>query len=66
MSCGCGCNNCGNAHKLNGTEITVLSGLDKPRANPEQSDSSTNQGWFVLGAAAVVAIAAVFTMKKGS
>ena len=52
MSCGCGCKNCDGDHKLNGTEITVLSGLDKTRHNPGHSDSSTNQGWYILGAAA--------------
>ena len=66
MSCGCGCKNCDGDHKLSGTEITVLSGLDNSRHNPGHSGSSTNQGWYILGAAAVVAIAAVFTMKKGS
>ena len=71
MSCGCGCNNCGDTPKMNGTEITVLSGLrtngnegssNSNISNPSENNNKTNT-YLVVGAAVIFAIAVGFTLK---
>lgn len=68
MSCGCGCNNCGDTPKMNGTEITVLSGLRTNGDENISTDSSTNNNskmntTLIVGAAIVFAVAVGLTLK---
>ena len=68
MSCGCGCNNCGDTPKMNGTEITVLSGLRTNGDENISTDSSANSNskmntTLIVGAAIVFAVAVGLTLK---
>lgn len=73
MSCGCGCNNCGDEKpRVNGTEVTILSGLGnshhKGRANDGHTGTKSNTGTYaIVGTALTVAlIAAYMSCRKGS
>lgn len=60
--CGCGsCGSCGNTPKMNGTEVTILSGTQRTRQNGGDSKSDL---YMVLGATAVIAVVAVLMAKK--
>ena len=74
MSCGCGCNNCGEEKpRVNGTEVTILSGLDntrnhQARANDGGNETKSKTGTYaIVGTALTVAlIAAYMSCRKGS
>ena len=71
MSCGCGCQNCGNEMpRVNGTEVTLLSGLsdkNQVRANGEDNAKPKSGAYAVAGVALVVALVAAYSScKRGS
>jgi len=70
MSSGCSCTSCSCASKtpnVNGTEITVLSGLgDASNARSNDGDNSTSQTgtYIVLGTALILAGLAYFKLER--
>jgi hypothetical protein len=68
MSCGCGCNNCGDAKTptVSGTEVTILSGLDQhsPRSNGNGESSPKTGLYMVLGSVLALAATAAFVVRK--
>ena len=73
MSCGCGCNNCGDEKpRVNGTEVTILSGVGGTHSNARSNDGHTqpksNSGTYaIIGTALVVALFAAYnSCRKGS
>lgn len=68
--CGCGCNNCGDSKpRMNGKEITILSGLrendEKSQVtNNSDSDTSNVGRYAVIGSAIILAVVAGFASKK--
>lgn len=66
MSCGCGCNNCGDSKtpKMNGTEVTILSGTDtfKP-ARKNGGETETGVYTVAISALAIAALAFFVTNK---
>lgn len=66
MNCGCGCNNCGDSTpKVNGTEVTILSGTSSSVRRNGDDDASPNKGMYVVvGSAVVVAAVAFFVTRK--
>ncbi|MHA2135654.1 MAG: hypothetical protein ACXAEN_17060 [Candidatus Thorarchaeota archaeon] len=71
MSCGCGCQNCGNeTPRVSGTEVTLLSGLsnkNQVRANGETGEKPKSGAYAVAGVALVVALVAAYSScKRGS
>ncbi len=73
MSCGCGCNTCGDEKpRVNGTEVTILSGLgnahNNARANGPDNDKKSNSGTYAIVGTelAVALVAAYVSRRKGS
>lgn len=71
MSCGCNsCPDCGSSNtnlvpRMNGTEVTVLSGLDDTKANSKENPAPSNHGlYIVLGVAGLLAALAYFKADK--
>lgn len=67
--CGCGCNNCGGSTelaRLNGTEVTILSGTnsEKARQNPGPDGDSKFGTYAVIASAVVLAAIVGFTRHK--
>lgn len=69
--CGCGpCTTCGESTKLarlNGTEVTILSGThseDKARSNPSSDNDSKFGTYAVIASAVVLAAIVGFTRHK--
>ena len=67
--CGCGCNNCGDktvAPRMNGTEVTVLSGTRTGHVGSRKNgdDTISKGNYIVLGAAAMVALVAFFVSRR--
>jgi hypothetical protein len=62
MSCGCGCNSCGDTPKVSGTEVTILSGTKAARKNGD--GISSKSVWWVAGGEAAVAAVAFFATRK--
>lgn len=68
---GCGCNSCEScsdttsiAPKLNGHQVTILSGTEA-RHNGTELDKARKSGtYFVIGSALFLATVAFFTSKK--
>lgn len=62
--CGCGsCGSCGNTPKMNGTEVTLLSGTKHSHSRQNGSESKSDL-YMVLGATAVIAVVAALMAKK--
>jgi hypothetical protein len=67
--CSCGCNNCGDkpaAPRMNGTEVTVLSGTRAGHVVARKNDGETlsKGNYIVLGSAAAVALIAFFVSRR--
>jgi len=71
MSCGCNsCPDCGSSNtslvpRMNGTEVTVLSGLNNSSGETKENPASSNHGlYIVLGVAGILAALAYFKADK--
>ena len=65
MSCGCGCNTCGDTPKVSGTEVTILSGT-KPVARQNGEDDVSKTGTYIVAASAVAVAAVAFFVTRKS
>jgi hypothetical protein len=65
MSCGCGCNSCGDTPKVSGTEVTILSGT-KPAARHNGPDGASKTGTYIVAASAVAVAAVAFFVTRRS
>ena len=65
MSCGCGCNSCGDTPKVSGTEVTILSGT-KPAARHNGGENAPKAGTYIVAASAVAVAAVAFFVTRKS
>lgn len=66
MSCGCGCNDCGDTPKVSGTQVMLLSGTKPARQNDATAAEGLGhkKGVYIVAGSAIAVAAIAFFMTR--